>query len=171
MPKIPNPFATHVPVLKAILAAADIKTVVEFGPGHYSTDLFVKAGCKVLAIEQQNYAWFDRINREYEDDDQVQVLWLPAPADGPAHLAGMSGKIDLVFVDGEQYSRVLCIEAAFKKTSIIIAHDTEDPRYGWDKLKVPKRWKTQDFVKLTPITTVWATQKKIVEAVRKAKEG
>ena len=171
MPKRLNPFATHLPVLEAILKAAPIKTVVEFGPGHYSTALFAKAGCRVQAIEQQNIAWYERLSKQYEDDPAISLVYLPPPGAGAKFLSELPGTVDLILVDGGVHNRALDLAAAFRKTSIVVAHDTEDKRYGLDDVAVPRRWKTHVFSKLVPWSTVWSTQKKVVEAVKKVKEG
>ena len=164
-----NAYGTHLPVLKKLFETADIKTVLEFGPGEYSTDLFVESATTVISIDQQNHAYADMIRKKYKDNKHIEVLYLAGSTRGLDYLKNASGKFDLIFVDGHIDGRWGAVNQAFSKARIIVAHDTESKRYDWKKIVVPKGWHTHVFTDRTPWTTLWTKDRKLINSMKSKK--
>jgi len=148
-------YGTHINVLKDIAKQLKLAYVLEFGAGIYSTDFFLGIGAKVVSIEQQSDAWFEKVKAKHEKNKSFNIMFMYGPGKGPAWLEESRDKFDLIFVDGDSASRWLCVNAAFDKTDIIVAHDTEEKMYSWEKINVPKGWTKVDFKDVKPWTTVW----------------
>lgn len=144
-----DPTATHLPILAELFASHQIKTVLEFGCGLFSTNAFISNGCKVTSIEMQNQSWYARVKEEIPGVDLRLAL-------GPDewHKEPLEARYDLIFVDGHGDSRPECLEWAKDHTDLIVAHDTEHPYYGWDRADMSGFRKTVHDG-LTPWTTVW----------------
>jgi len=136
-------YSTHLKYLELIIDfCPDIENVVEFGMGYYSTKLFVDRVKKVTSIEMQTKEWFNKIESEFKD----HAKWTPVALIGPFEFLGHKypEKIDLVFVDGHGDSRPECINFMVeKRCRVIVAHDTEEQSYRWDKVA------QNDYMKLT----------------------
>jgi len=160
-------YGTHKPVLEAILKHTKIEKVLEFGMGRFSTDFFLGKVKKLVSIEQQNQHYYDMYSKKYTDRNDVDFMFLPGPAYGPEWLRKSKSEFDLIFVDGDAEGRPLAINEAFKKTKIIVSHDTESKMYQWDNIKVPSGWKVVEFKKTIPWTTVWTKDKKLATSLEK----
>ncbi len=150
-----DPTATHLPILREILATGKVKKVLEFGCGLFSTKQFVDAGCEVTAIEMQNEDWYRRVKDALPSVNLHLCLgpmaWKELPLDD---------RYDLIFVDGHGDSRPDCMMWAKDHTDLIVAHDTEHPYYQWERADM------SGFVKkvhdgLSPTTTTWTRNSKI----------
>ena len=159
-------FGTHVDILELILNAKKIDCVFELGPGHYSTELFAGRCKQVISIEQQSDAYAALLKAEFAEYPNVDLRYMPGIPGGPELLAKWEDEIDLVFVDGEALSRALAVNVAFRKTEIIVAHDTDQGQYRWETIKVPRGWFSFEDDKLKPATTVWAKEKKLIEEIK-----
>lgn len=160
-------YGTHLPVLERVFEAVKVRSVLEFGCGNYSTAFFVSRCERVTAIEQQSHAVFEIMGRKYAENDQLTLLYLPGVGRGPEYLREYQGSFDLVFVDGDAESRTHCVNEAFEKTGLIVAHDTEDKRYSWDRVQKPDGWVAIEYTDLTPCTTVWVTDEETAEKLSK----
>lgn len=49
-------YGTHLAALKLLFEKFKINKVIEFGMGHFSTELFLLHGCEVVSIEMQDEA-------------------------------------------------------------------------------------------------------------------
>ena len=164
-PEPVNAYATHMDTLRRVLDIVKPKKVLEFGPGNFSTQLWVDAGCKVTAIEQQHAEWAKAIAKHYEKTEAIDIFWYPGPVDALEVLGKENKRYDIVFVDGHILGRYLAINAAQKWTDTIIAHDTESRLYQWEKVTLSADWHQFDFKALTPWTTVWTKDEKLTNAL------
>ncbi len=65
-------------------------------------------------------------------------------------------KIDFSFVDGHGDSRPECINFMMDKgCPIIVAHDTEEGSYGWNRVRTNNGYKKIDYKKHKNWTTLW----------------
>lgn len=144
-----DPTATHLPTFEWLFQKYQIKSVLEFGCGMFSTAMFVNAGCKVTSIEMQNQSWFDKVKAELPDVDLRLAL-------GPYEWEkeALEPRYDLIFVDGHGDSRPECLMWAKDHTDLIVAHDTEHPYYGWDRADMGG-FSVSVHRDLSPWTTVW----------------
>lgn len=147
-----EPTATHLPVLQEIFKTRKIKDVLEFGCGMFSTKFFVESGCNVTSIEMQHKEWFDKVSAEFPDIKLYLAL-------GPMAWKGIKlfRRYDLIFVDGHGDSRPDCMMWAKDHTDLIIAHDTEDGYYKWERADM-SGFDKKLYDSLTPTTTVWVRQ-------------
>ena len=83
-------YASHLPVLTALINTDKPKRVLEFGAGLYSTPLFLEK-CEYVVSVEKNADWFQRIAIEYPNANLVTE---------PPSIAGF----DLIFIDDGQDS-------------------------------------------------------------------
>jgi hypothetical protein len=53
-----------------------------------------------------------------------------------------------------------------KDCEIIVAHDTEQPTYGWNRVKLDNRYKRFDFKKHKSWTTIWTTDEELITKIQ-----
>jgi protein-L-isoaspartate O-methyltransferase len=144
-----DPTATHLPVLNALLARGNVRKVLEFGCGLFSTKCFSDAGCDVTAIEMQDEDWYRRVRQALPTVKMHLAL-------GPMAWKGipLDERYDLIFVDGHRDSRPDCLMWAKDHTDLIVAHDTEHHYYQWNRADM-SGFKHRLHAELSPTTTVW----------------
>ena len=138
-----DPYSSHI-FLNALLLE-NLKTrkvsldlLIEFGMGKYSTVLFSRYAKKVIAYEMQDVEWFKTM-MDLKIPNAKLLLSLGAkPAiDHFETLVFCMGTPDYVFVDGHQESRHICIQKCMEsKVPYIVFHDTEQPCYRYDEVKL-----------------------------------
>ena len=170
MPPPIDPYATHIPILKKLLKVAEVKRVFEFGTGPNSTGLFMEHCALVVSVEQQNHAFAEKFAADHAKAPNLVVKHIPGIYAGNVYLARQKKTFDLIFVDGGFHHRAPNINAAFRKTSIVVAHDTESSSYNWGNVKMPAGWTRIDFKQTTPWTTVWTKDKKVARALLKSRK-
>ena len=147
-------FATHLPVLERAIRDFGIETVLEFGTGLYSTPLLVQLCKEVISVEMHERSWFDKNRTELASPNFTPLLML-GPEVGVEYLLNADRRFDMIFVDGHEDSRWKVVNAAFDKTDVIIAHDTEVRYYQWHRIELPDGWIWLDFKKHIPWTSVF----------------
>lgn len=149
---IVDPYSTHLSLLGVLLAAYQPKQIVEFGPGNFSTELFLKSGAKVMSIEMQEPAWYKAIKKKHAAQLKKNQLDLHLSLGADAFLAlEYPYHIDLAFIDGHADSRPETANLMFeKKAGIVVVHDFEYKGYGWERMNVNANlydtvtWKQRD---------------------------
>ena len=143
-------YASHLPVLRAFLPMWEDQFVLEFGCGEYSTPLL------------NEYAFATSIEQDCEAFAITQcanghdVRFMPWHSVGLKEMDALNNgnycnHYGLIFVDGCDEARKDCVEWAFGHTSLIIAHDAENPYYGYQLISTPVGW-----IRLTvPGAHVW----------------
>lgn len=150
-----NPFATHLPTLEHLFKTNSIKSVFEFGTGLFSTPFFCGNSQKVIAVEMQDHNWFIKVKEELKTFNNLTMHSMLGPTSAIEYFKQLDMTFDLVFVDGHGDSRPECIQEAFKKSKIIVTHDTEEPMYGWTRIKKPDNFTYTVYKSLIPWTSVW----------------
>lgn len=126
-----NSFKTHIPLLSAIPKLLTIKRVIEFGPGIFSTGLFLNKKVytklnKLISLESIE-EWYETIKNKFHDKRLAMFL------DSEENLLTMSkhyAPVDMVFVDGKREDmRVPTILDSKTITEIVVAHDMESKKY------------------------------------------
>lgn len=147
-----DPTATHLPILESLFARYQIKDVLEFGCGLFSTKFFHDQKCNVTSIEMQHEHWRDTVKKSLPDADIRLAL-------GPETWRELKLKprYDFIFVDGHGDSRPECMVWAKDRTNLIAAHDTEHPYYMWDRADMSGFTK-YEYKDLSPWTTVWVKE-------------
>lgn len=129
-------WGAHLEVLKKIFLENKIKSVLEFGMGHFSTEFFLLNNCQVTSIEMQDQSWFIKMR----DSIGKNINWNPLLILGAYKSLQKpipENTFDLAFIDGHLDSRPDCINFCFGKVPIIVAHDFECPVYKWDRIEQP----------------------------------
>ena len=126
-------YASHLPVLEAFMHQWKGSAVLEFGCGDHSTQLFndnattvsIEQDCESFAIVARRKGWF--------------VEWCPWKEKGMPE-SEPHDHYSLIFVDGCDTARKACVEWSFNHTELIIAHDSENPFYGYELITPPAGW-------------------------------
>ena len=156
-------YRTHLPVLNHILSTVNIKRVIEFGPGNFSTPLFVSKCERVQCIEMQSEEWYKIVKEKNGQHDNFSVTCsLSAKGFYDLHYIN---NVDLVFCDGHVETRPEVINFFEDKSPIIVAHDTEDPIYGWERVKLNYHYSRFDYKKARPYTSVFTTNKELLKTL------
>ena len=153
-----NGCASHLPVLYYLGTRVKVASVFEFGCGVFSTQFFVDWISEVESVEMQHQEWYDKIKLVHGQCEKFKISCMIGPEEAIDYFSSLSRRWDMVFVDGHGESRWKAVNSAFNKTDLIVAHDTEDPRYHWDRVAVPAYWHRLDFKQLPVWTTVFVKQ-------------
>jgi predicted O-methyltransferase YrrM len=153
-----DPYASHIPFLTSI--GSGITTVLELGPGRYSTALFLNREAfpkvtRVLSIEH-NQEWASRVHGLYVADPRWTLVVIMEPLED--YLATLQlDDFDLIFVDHSATweARTLTIKWLVDNVgrSKVVIHDFEYPSYVEAAAGFPNRIVDTDH---TPNTAmVW----------------
>lgn len=157
LPAWVDSYSTHREYLAEVFKIkGEIATVLEFGTGNYSTGLMIENSEKCISIEMQSAVWYEKMVGRFSGSKN----WERHLSIGPMKWMGIDlpDTIDLGFVDGHGESRPECINYLMAKgCPIIICHDTEEPGYGWDRVKHDKAYRQIVFKKHDNWTTLWTT--------------
>ena len=118
-----DPYATHLPVLRAVLATYSPKRVLELGAGPHSTPLFLEAGVRLTSLET-NAEWFMKA----EEKANFDIRLVENAADSLPPLT----RYDLVFVDDSHDAehREQTLRAVLSQPHpLTVIHDAEIPEY------------------------------------------
>jgi len=127
-----DPYATHLPVLKAIPRLWPIQRVAEFGSGLYSTPTFldreVYPDLKFLWSNESDLEWA----RQHQPKEKYDPRYSPTYFSEELAIAEMirMGQADLVLVDGAtEKMRPVTAIAASVIAPLIVLHDAENESY------------------------------------------
>jgi hypothetical protein len=148
-----GPYASHLPILRKLFAGGTIKKVFEFGMGRSSTPFLLNHCDSVISIEMQSGNYYNEMLSEYSC-----VRWQPhlildmeKAVDAILEIA----EIDLVLVDGHGSNRFAQVQNAMRVSPIVVAHDTEEPSYRWDRIRLPNGWECVTYETEKPWTSVY----------------
>jgi hypothetical protein len=146
-------YATHLPVLRAIVAAERLRRVVEFGGGEHSTSLFTAEAGAVWTVED-DAAWAETLRALF---GPIPGWTLISPGtEGYTLIRDLAP--DLVFVDGRADTRLMHTTSALALgTRTVVAHDTERADlYGYRWVPVFPGYTRRHYVHTSgKATTVW----------------
>lgn len=154
-------FSTHLNLMTKIFEFKDIKTSLEFGMGHFSTDFLIKnTKNKVTSIEMQFEDWFNTISQKYSSNSK----WKGILNIGPHSAFELNyDHYDFALVDGHGETRPECVNFISKFCDTIVAHDTEaELVYGWKRVNLPDFYSFEDRNQ-EPWTKVWTKNKDLID--------
>jgi hypothetical protein len=162
-----NDYSTHLPTLQYVLdKIGKCDNIFEYGMGMYSTTLFSKKAEKLIAVEMQNEKWFSEMSKQnFKDNVNLHCMIGKDPA--IEYFKSLELKFDVVLVDGHFESRWKCINEAFGKCDIIIAHDTENVSYDWNLVNLPEKYLWLDIKIHNPWTSVITNNKDLTSSLCK----
>jgi len=119
-------YGTHIPILKALAKAIEIRSVIEFGAGRFSTPLFLDRAAfplleRLVSIETDK-TW---AAEAFSAGDPRHVVHLCA-SEPDAVQSYIGRRFDLALVDGPLDSRPEIIAAAWTLAPITAVHDAEE---------------------------------------------
>lgn len=157
-------YSTHIALLTRIFEnTGKLNNIIEFGMGNYSTELLLSNCNHLISIEMQLEEWFNNMTNKFNNKAWEPVLLLGSRE---FYNAELPSGIDLAFIDGHGDTRPECINYMVeKKCPIIVAHDTEEQGYGWDRVTAID-YKTIIFKEYTNWTTVWTTDINLYKALK-----
>jgi len=134
-PRAPNDYATHIPILIGLARLREIRSVLEFGCGHYSTLTFLNASAfpdleRLHSIENDD-AWATTIQEAAKDDPR----WTLQLVNGEiCESVPDLESFDLILIDDSKTSaqRAATIRAVAAKQPQhpwIVIHDFEVDEY------------------------------------------
>ena len=156
-PRAENDYATHVPILIGLARMREIKSVLEFGCGHYSTLTFLNRAAfpqlRRLHSVENDAAWSETI-QELAKGDERWTLQLAG-----SHIADTVPDLDLegfdlILIDDSKTSaeRVATINAVAKKRPQhpwVAIHDFEVGEYQEAASAFRRRYKFRAFTPKT----------------------
>jgi hypothetical protein len=135
-PRARNDYATHVPVLIGLAKIIEIKSVLEFGCGYYSTRTFLNRRAfphleRLISIEN-DAAWAESIQSSVNEDRFVLKQVMGEIADSVKHLDLEA--FDLILIDdsktsAQRASTIRAIAAKQTQSPWIVIHDFEVEEY------------------------------------------
>lgn len=153
-------WGSHLHLLKKLFAQDEIKSVIEFGGGNFSTPFFVDNCDRVLSVEHDS-KWAEMMKEKYGQRGNLEVVdWKyndrnPYAPDEVGFNVGFfrtdiyldkypPEKFDLMFIDGPHETRAPCFNKAAKWADDIrprhfVLHDAESwDNYRYDTLEIPE---------------------------------
>ena len=121
---MPDAYASHLPVLRMVLALAKPKRVLELGMGSYSTPAFLASPLERLVSIETVPEW--AVAADYDERHTIRVVEDTAEALPDLH------DFDLVFIDNDDNptDRERAIRAVLSQEHpATVIHDAENPAY------------------------------------------
>src|ERR1044072_104888 len=157
-------YGTHLPVLTYLLDTFDVRSVMEFGLGNFSTPFFLSRGVRLTSVETDE-GWLRHF------------VGLPAPnhkvifhPDPNVHDifedVCRNNRYDLALVDGPRTTRWRCVNVLFERATIIVAHDTKSDHYDWHRIILPPGFCKMDYCQSVPWTSIIAKDLNIISKVQ-----
>jgi len=145
-------YGTHLGVLRYLLDNFDVRRVLEFGVGRYSTTFFLSRGVFLTSVDTDEN-WLKRFRKIgarnhrliLHPNDNVQLVLCGVCKDD---------EYDLALVDGPRATRWICVNELIGRARIIVVHDTDAISYGWHRISVPDNFRKLDYRLSVPWTSV-----------------
>ncbi len=139
-------YGSHLSILEKVFTTFEIKKVLEFGLGQFSTPFFVSHAEVVVSVEQESQEWYERTKTQINSAN-----WYPVFQPDPQVVFGRfdagSQNFDLVFSDGAAETRCLVANLAMERNvPVIVLHDVEKVwYYQWNLLSIPANYGRFNF--------------------------
>ena len=110
----------------------------------------------------QSEEWFEKIKILPSSDVRLMLGY-----QNYDYITKIGEKFDMVFVDGHGSTRPECINESIKlKIPYIVAHDTEEASYGWNRVYDSTDYKQYNYKKYKNWTTLWTTDQSFYDSVK-----
>ena len=173
--------ASHAPILLEFLNTFKPKKVLEFGSGYFSTGLLLRHCSNLTSIEIQNFEWY-----QFLKEKLVNKSWdysIVKDYQKAIDKISDSNRYRLIFVDSyPEKPRVSLVNFSFKHSTNVLVHDTqlywtkgiEKPekfkQFIFKLFPVKYKFKRKDAFEHRPWTTLFTSDKKVIEHFQKVKE-
>lgn len=167
-------YGTHIEALCDVLRVLRLRPnqqIVEVGGGFFSTPLLLATRAEVLTIEQgQNTS--DEINQKWAN--QLQYAFNTRNNWTFAHHSAHNSwrnvampQAEIGFVDGEATQRQAIINHMLDRCfPVIVAHDSENPIFGYNPIGTPDGYVCYDFRKRHVWTRIWTCRSDVMEMLQ-----
>lgn len=152
-------YKTHQNVLKFIIERFDIKSVLEYGVGEYSTAMLLQMVDELVSVESDKN-WANRVQHEHT------IHICPKGC----HDYVPDRHFDLVFIDGNpNETRADCMLNATPYARFIVMHDTDtsDQQYKYPNICLPEGWRRLDYKKEIPWTSIYSQDKEALSIIER----
>lgn len=171
-PRHQNDYATHLPILVGIGSVLQVKRILEFGSGFYSTLTFLNrlAFPDVVLVEsiESDAEWMSRISVAAKGDPRLQIRYIPEPIERVLSELPLD-TYDLVLVDSstEANRRASLIQELAERNDLrgmVAIHDFEVSQYRG----AAKNFRNLvDYTAYNPCTGIlWQTEDEPTRALR-----
>ena len=139
-------YGSHRGVFEQILRRLEVRSVLEFGMGLYSTKLFADHCAFVASVEQESMEWYNKTVEMVRSPH-----WSPHFEADPAvifdYYDTKGVQFDLVLSDGKAETRCQVANMAMQRNVPVVAlHDAEKIwYYRWNLLEIPVGYFRFDF--------------------------
>lgn len=139
-------YASHLPIFEKVFATFEIKKVLEFGLGKFSTPFFVNHAELVVSVEQESKEWYERMKAQINSPNW-HIIFQPDPKLVFEQFDADNQKPDLVFSDGAPKTRCLVANQAMQRNvPVVVLHDAEKVWfYQWNLLCIPANYARFNF--------------------------
>ncbi|MHC4618642.1 MAG: hypothetical protein ACYTEQ_12920 [Planctomycetota bacterium] len=139
-------YSSHLFVFEKIFGFFEIRNVLEFGMGKYSTPFFVEHCESVTSVEQESQEWYERMTGEINSPNWHHIFQ-PDPRVLFEEFDAANQRFDLVFSDGAAQTRSLAANLAMERNvPWVVLHDTEKVwYYRWNLLEIPLNYSRFNF--------------------------
>lgn len=153
-----DPYSTHTPVLISIPKVFEIRRVLEFGSGLFSTKVFLSTiypNVEVVISYECDVAWAEIMNQQVKDPVRYFLFCESEKETIKNHQNTPSiFQWDLIFIDGKTgHGRVEFLKASVDKSKIIVIHDSENDY--WDSIRTINDYIPVAYNNLFPNTTTY----------------
>ena len=148
-------YKTHLPVLKFLIEAFPIKSVIEFGMGRNSTPWLANTGLKLLSIEN-SIEWFEKSKTDLPN--HKCVLWPNSNVQD--YLLEDVQHFDLALIDSDTAdNRLHSTNRLFGRSRFIVFHDSNLPEFNSriNEFMIPFDYKLVRYRNLIPETAVFTS--------------
>lgn len=156
-------WATHQPLIKAVLQSYKIKFILELGAGFDSTPIFLESKVKFLSIEN-DFEWVKAILKKYPEANiqyhdcrlRQGVIYNKTYQYQKDIIAEYYNRLDipipkpkLLFVDNFAACRLIALNTLGHKFDFIIYHDSHCRGYAYHKINLTGYKKFELFTELS----------------------
>jgi len=176
-PRALKDYATHIPILIGLARLRKVRSVLEFGCGHYSTLTFLNASA---------FPHLERLHSIENDDSWAQTIEEAAGSDLRWRLQLVKGEIsesvaeldlesfDLILIDDSQISEqraatIRAVAAKEPKHPWIVIHDFEFGEYRRAASAFPHRYRFRAYNPETGVVGIRVDEWKALDRVIKSK--
>ena len=168
-------YGSHLSVLMAVYDAIRPSipvdpTVLELGPGDYSTEFFAEHSSLLFTVETSDPHWGDLMVEKYRKNKHVMIYTDCKPDVETQILLKLIEEkktFDIAFVDSNgprHIDAVLCSYLA----PIVICHDSEECTSWYQTIPVRDQWHVLDIQDFEPWTMVYTCVPGLVESLKKS---
>ena len=139
-------YSSHVLVLGKILESFEVKRVLEFGMGKFSTPFLAERSEHVVSVEQGSREWYEKLKGEIKSPNWEGIFQVDPRVIFERFDSERQG-FDLVFSDGIAETRCLVANLAMERgVRFVVLHDAEKVwYYRWNLLNISAEYSRFDF--------------------------